>query len=93
MLNTFLGLLRRPFVELYITHSGPALRLSAAIFTAIIHDKIAQSWKTKDTQNKSNWEQVAAILLAGVQVVLAAFSDSTLLTIVLLALGSCGGSK
>jgi hypothetical protein len=62
-------LLRRPFAELYVTHPGTALRLSAAIFTAIIHDKIAHTWKAVDYQSRSNWEQVAVILLAGVQVV------------------------
>ncbi len=59
----------------------------------MIHDKIVQSWKTRDVQNRSNWEQVAAILLAGVQVVLDVFSDATLLTTVALAPGSCGSSQ
>jgi len=62
------GLLRRPFAELYLTHPGTALRLSAAIFTTIIHDRIAQSWKTRDSRSRSIWEQVAVNLLAGVEV-------------------------
>jgi hypothetical protein len=64
------GLLRRPFTELYLTHPGAALRLSAAIFTTVVHDKIAQSSKARDSHSRSNWEQVAVILLAGVQVML-----------------------
>ncbi|KAF8497154.1 hypothetical protein F5888DRAFT_330182 [Russula emetica] len=66
-LNTLSGLLRRPFAELYLTHPGAALRLSAAIFITILHDRIAQSWKARDSQSRSNWEQIAVILLAGVQ--------------------------
>jgi hypothetical protein len=73
MLDMLSGLLRRPFAELYLTHPGAALRLSAAIFTIIVHDKIAQSWKAKDSQNRNNWEQLAVILLAGVQVTLNVF--------------------
>lgn len=75
MLDMLSGLLRRPFAELYLTHPGAAVRLSAAIFTTIVHDKIAQSWKAKDSQNRNNWEQVAVILLAGVQVTLNVFED------------------
>jgi hypothetical protein len=73
MLDMLSELLRRPFAELYLTHPGAALRLSAAIFTTIVHDKIAQSWKARDSQSRSNWEQVAVILLSGVQVTLDIF--------------------
>jgi hypothetical protein len=73
MLNTLSALLRRPFAELYLTYPGAALRLSAAIFTTVVHDKIAQSWKARDYQSRSNWEQIAVILLAGVQVALDLF--------------------
>ncbi|KAI0003336.1 hypothetical protein BJV74DRAFT_525328 [Russula compacta] len=66
-LDMLSGLLRRPFAELYLTHPGAALRLSAAIFATIIHDRISQSWKTRDPQSRSSWEQIGAILLAGVQ--------------------------
>jgi hypothetical protein len=68
ILNMLSGLLRRPFAELYLTYPGAALRLSAAIFTTVVHDRIAQSWKARDSQSRSNWEQIAVILLAGVQV-------------------------
>jgi hypothetical protein len=68
MLNMLSGLLRRPFAGLYLTYPGAALRLSAAMFTAIVYDRIAQSRKTEDSQSRSNWEQIAVILLAGVQV-------------------------
>ncbi|KAH9967946.1 hypothetical protein BC827DRAFT_458573 [Russula dissimulans] len=61
------GLLRRPFAELYLTHPGTAFRLSAAIFTAMIHDRIAQSWRTLDSRSRNIWEQVAVNLLAGVE--------------------------
>ncbi|KAI0303473.1 hypothetical protein B0F90DRAFT_1376604 [Multifurca ochricompacta] len=64
MLST---LLRRPFAELYSTHPGTSLRLSAAIFTTIIHDRIVPSWKARDSQDRDNWEQLAVVLLAGVQ--------------------------
>lgn len=64
------GLLRRPFAELYLTYPGAALRLSVAIFTTIVHDRISQSWKARDSQSRSNWEQIAMVLLAGVQVAL-----------------------
>lgn len=67
------GLLRRPFAELYLTYPGAALRLSAAIFTTVVHDRIAQSWKARDSQSRSHWEQIAVILLAGVQVALDVF--------------------
>ncbi len=70
------GLLRRPFAELYLTYPGTALRLSAAIFTTIAHDRIAQSWKARDSQSRSNWEQIAVILLAGVQVTLDNFLEA-----------------
>jgi hypothetical protein len=70
------GLLRRPFAELYLTYPGAALRLSAAIFTTIVHDRITQSWKARDSQSRSNWEQIAAILLAGVQVALETFLEA-----------------
>ncbi len=76
MLNMLSELLRRPFAELYLTHPGAALRLSAAIFTTIAHDRIAQSWKAKDFQSRSNWEQIAVILLAGVQVALDIFLEA-----------------
>jgi hypothetical protein len=65
MLST---LLRRPFAELYSTHPGTSLRLSAAILATIIYDRIAPSWKSGDSQSKNDWEQVATVLLAGVQV-------------------------
>ena len=76
ILNMLSGLLRRPFAELYLTYPGAALRLSAAIFTTIVHDRIAQSWKARDSQSRSNWEQIAVILLAGVQVVLDIFLEA-----------------
>ena len=70
------GLLRRPFADLYLTYPGAALRLSAAIFITVVHDKIAQSWKARDCQSRSNWEQIAVILLAGVQVALDLFLEA-----------------
>ena len=73
MLDMLSGLLRRPFAELYLTHPGASLRLSAAIFTTIVHDRIAQSWNARNSQSRSNWEQIAVILLAGVQVALEIF--------------------
>jgi hypothetical protein len=78
-LDSLSGLLRRPFTELYLTHPATALRLSAAIFTAIIHDKISEAWTSTDVQSRSKWEQVAVILLAGVQVVLNPLSGQTVL--------------
>jgi hypothetical protein len=66
-------LLRRPFAELYSTHPGTSLRLSAAILATIIYDRIVPSWKSKDSQSKNGWEQVATVLLAGVQVQLNVF--------------------
>jgi hypothetical protein len=75
-LNMLSGLLRRPFTELYLAHPGAALRLSAAIFTTIVHDRINQSWKTRDSQSRSNWEQIAVVLLAGVQVTLDIFLEA-----------------
>jgi hypothetical protein len=68
-------LLRRPFRELYSTHPGSALRLSAAIFATIIHDKVATSWKGRDSRSRDNWEQLGVVLLAGVQVLLDPFSE------------------
>lgn len=65
MLST---LLRRPFAGLYLTHPGTSLRLSAAILATIIYDRVAPSWKSEDSQSKNDWEQVATVLLAGVQV-------------------------
>jgi len=70
------GLLRRPFAELYLTYPGAALRLSAAIFTTVVHDRIAQSWKARDSQSRGNWEQIAVILLAGVQVAFNVFLEA-----------------
>ncbi len=35
--------------------------------------RISQSWNARDTQIRSNWEQIAVILLAGVQVALDIF--------------------
>ncbi len=81
MLST---LLRRPFAELYSTHPGTSLRLSAAILATIIYDRIVPSSKSKDSQRKNDWEQVATVLLAGVQVQLDTFlSGSTVLTTLL----------
>ena len=68
VLDMLTTLLRRPFAELYLTHPGTSLRLSAAILATIIYDRIAPSWKSGDSQSKNDWEQVATVLLAGVQV-------------------------
>jgi hypothetical protein len=73
MLDVLSGLLRHPFAELYLSHPGASLRLSAAIFTTIVYDRIAQSWNARNSQSRSNWEQIAVILLAGVQVTLEFF--------------------
>ncbi|KAF8267847.1 hypothetical protein EI94DRAFT_1801158 [Lactarius quietus] len=58
VLDMLSSLLRRPFAELYSTHPGTSLRLSAAILGTIIHDRIAPSWKSGDSQSKNDWEQV-----------------------------------
>ncbi|KAI9510405.1 hypothetical protein F5148DRAFT_594968 [Russula earlei] len=76
ILDMLSRLLRRPFAELYLTHPGTAVRLSAAIFTTI-HDRIAQSWRARDSRSRSNWEQVAVVLLAGVQVAFDILSKSS----------------
>lgn len=68
-------LLRRPFAELYSSHPATALQLSAAILATIIHDRIAPLWKDRDSESRSNWEQLGAILLAGVQVLLYYLSE------------------
>jgi hypothetical protein len=91
ILDSLSGLLRRPFAELYLTHPATALRLSAAIFTAIIHDKISQTWTSMDAESRSKWEQVAVILLAGVQVVFDTFSRAK--RCLSLLLGSRGSSQ
>ncbi|KAH9977274.1 hypothetical protein BGW80DRAFT_843737 [Lactifluus volemus] len=67
MLDKLSILLRRPFGELYSTHPGTALRLSAAIFASIIHDRVATLRKDTNSQSGDNWEQLAVVLLAGVQ--------------------------
>ncbi|KAI0290508.1 hypothetical protein BC826DRAFT_1187324 [Russula brevipes] len=60
VLDMLSGLLRRPFAELYLSHSGTALRLSAALFTTIVHDRIAQSRKARDSQGIRSWEHLTA---------------------------------
>ncbi|KAH9063711.1 hypothetical protein EDB83DRAFT_797798 [Lactarius deliciosus] len=79
MLST---LLRRPFAELYSTHPGTSLRLSAAILATIIYDRIVPSWKSGDSQRKNDWEQVATVLLAGVQDHVECHSDDRVKTMV-----------
>ncbi|KAH9001638.1 hypothetical protein EDB92DRAFT_85898 [Lactarius akahatsu] len=79
MLST---LLRRPFAELYSTHPGTSLRLSAAILATIIYDRIVPSWKSGDFQRKNDWEQVATVLLAGVQDHVECHSDDRVKTMV-----------
>ena len=74
------ALLRRPFAELYSTHPGTSLRLSAAILATIIYDRIVPAWKSGDHQSKNDWEHVATVLLAGVQVQLDPFFSTVLTT-------------
>ncbi|KAI0253876.1 hypothetical protein BJV78DRAFT_1359903 [Lactifluus subvellereus] len=66
-LDLLSALLRRPFAELYSSHPATALRLSAAILATIIHDRIAPLRKDRDSKSRNNWEQLGAVLLAGVQ--------------------------
>jgi hypothetical protein len=75
MLDKLSMLLRRPFGELYSTHPGTALRLSAAIFATIIHDRVVTLRKDMNSQSGDNWEQLAVVLLAGVQVRLVSLSE------------------
>ncbi|KAI0050064.1 hypothetical protein FA95DRAFT_707072 [Auriscalpium vulgare] len=61
------ALLRHSFNSLYGTFPTASLQLSAAIFSAIVGEKVSGAIKKKAQEEKIRWETIATAILDGVQ--------------------------